>query len=422
MSIFDGFLKPARDKKSPEKTICVLPWLHLNILPSGKVLQCCITLDNKNFAGDLKKQTIEEVWNGRFLKTMRKQMLSGIEPKMCQRCFDDERVCGSSHRTFQNGNFPDKFKEIPQITRSDGSLEKVELRYWDFRFSNLCNFKCRTCEPEASTSWFSDAKELGWLSTRKTEQLKKLNAVDHQTVLFFLNKYLPTVQQINFAGGEPLIIDEHWQILDLLDEHKRYDVALYYTTNLSTLKYKDKNALDYWAKWGRKVTLMPSIDDTGRRAELIRRGTDWKNVEANLKAVNQIGIFVMPNITVSAMNIFTLTALIDYLTEIGIINHENKYWQNFNINVVITPHFHVSILPDDVRKDIRKNLDNYINEYEKKYDVKMRDQFASLFWHLDKPWNKKNAGIFKDFTLAVDKVRGESTCDVIPELACILKD
>jgi sulfatase maturation enzyme AslB (radical SAM superfamily) len=250
----------------------------------------------------------------------------------------------------------------------------------------------------------------------------KVKLVNQIGYLDLIKKHLPTVEHIYFAGGEPLLMDEHWQILDLLDEHKKYDVSLMYSTNLSILKYKNKNAIDYWIKWGNKVTLMPSIDATGRRAELIRSGTDWNTVDANLKAVKQIGVFIKPNITVSAMNIFTITELIDYLTETGIINHANKWWQNLNINMVITPPvFHVSILPDEVRKDIRKKMDIYIDSYEQKYGVVLRPHFTSLFSHLEKPWNKKNCHSFKAFTKSIDRIRGENTLEVIPELACILE-
>ncbi|HOY33379.1 MAG TPA: twitch domain-containing radical SAM protein [Bacteroidales bacterium] len=422
MSNFHRFFKPDQIKKRPEDTICVLPWVHLNIRPNGKVLQCCMTLDHKNYAGDLNKQTIEEVWNGRFLRTMRKKMLKGIEPEMCRRCFDDERVCGSSIRTLQNGHFADKFKKIPQITRPDGSLEKVELKYWDFRFSNRCNFKCRTCSFESSSGWLYDAKKLGWISEDTLEQPVNIKSVNRINYLDFVRKNLSTVEQIYFAGGEPLLMDEHWQILDLLDEHKRYDVLLTYSTNLSVLKYKNKNALDYWTKWGDRVTLLPSIDATGRRAELIRSGTKWSTIEANLKAVNQVGVFIMPNISVSAMNIFTITDLIDYLTETGIINHADKWWQNFNFNVITIPEiFHVSILPDEVRKDIRNKMDTYIDHYEQKYGVGLRQQFTSLFSHLETPWNKKNARLFKDFTESLDRIRDENTLEVIPELVCVLE-
>lgn len=418
-----NIINSVRNKRSTKNTICVLPWIHLYILPSGKVIHCCATsyYNYNNFAGDLKKQTIEEIWNGDFMRSLRNDMINGVEPKICSRCFEYERISGSSYRLFQNSNFSDKLKEIPVITKSDGRLDKVDLKYWDFRFSNLCNYKCRICSPNYSSAWIPDAKKLGLLSNETSEKPNIIESVDQNTNMYFIKKYINTVEKINFGGGEPLLIEENWQILEMLDENKRYDVNLSYATNLSVLKFKNKNALDYWVKWGRRILLMPSIDDIGKRAELMRSGINWKNFEANLKAVSKIGIGVQPNITVSAMNIFRIPEIIDYLTETGIINHENRHYVDFNINILeYPPILHVSVLPDKVRKDICKRIENFINDYEQKYDVRIRDHFPALFWHLKKTWNKRNCVEFKEFTNTMDKIRGENTLEIIPELDCIL--
>ena len=82
--------------------------------------------------------------------------------------------------------------------------------------------------------------------------------------------------------------------------------------------------------------------------------------------------------------------------------------------------FHVNILPDKVRRSIRKRLENYINDYEQKYGVKIRDHFLLLLWHLEKTWHKKNCVAFKEFTNAIDKIRGEDILDIIPELDCVI--
>ncbi len=411
----------SKTAKKIDNTICVLPWVHLNITPNGKVLHCCATNDYNTFAGDLNKQTLEEVWNSDFMKSLRKEMINGREPKFCANCYDSERVTGMSRRIYRNIDFPGKLNEIPSITKSDGSVDTMDLKFWDFRFSNLCNYKCRTCGPDSSSAWIHDAKKLGWLSEQADVQPYNIEAVGQNTSIEFLRKYIHTVEQINFAGGEPLIMDEHWQILDLLDEHQKYDVTLYYNSNLSVLKYKGKNILDYWSKWKQNIRLLPSIDDIGERAELIRSGTNWMNVENNLKAVNELGIIINPYITVSAMNVFRIPEVIDHLIELGIINQQNN-WQNFGLNMVISPpKFHVSILPDNTRKDIRRKLEKYVGDFRQKYNVDILDHFSYLFWHLDKPWHKKNCNDFIEFTKAVDKVRSENTLEIIPELCCIMR-
>jgi len=400
-------------------TICAIPWVHLNIIPRGKVYHCCMTSDYKEYAGDLTTQTIEEIWNGDYMKNLRKDMINGIEPKICSKCFESERSGGGSTRLNHNKYFNKKLADIPIITAPDGHVDQVDLKYWDFRFSNLCNYKCRTCGTEVSSSRLPDAERLGWITNDR--KVIEIENVGEATNVDFLKKYIDTVEKIYFAGGEPLLMDEHWQILEMLDQAQRYNVILTYNSNLSKLTYKDKNVLDYWRKWGQRIWLWPSIDEIDERAELIRSGTNWANVEANLRAVNELKIHIRPSITVSAMNVFRIPEILDRLIEIGVIKKDYERMLNFSINVVeYSPRFHVSILPDSYRKEIRQRLENYIVDYRMKYNTDIRHLFLHLFWHLEKPQNIKWLEEFKNFTATVDKMRGEDTLNTIPELKEIL--
>ena len=397
-------------------TICTIPWVHLNIIPRGKVYHCCMTTDYKSFAGDLTTQTIEEVWNGDHLKNIRKQMINGQEPSACSKCFEAEQSSGISTRIHHNKYFSKKLAEIPVITAPDGHVEDIDLRYWDFRFSNLCNYKCRTCGPEFSSAWIPDAEKLGW-GGADNKKVLGINLVDEKTNVTFLQKYVDRVEKIYFAGGEPLLMDEHWQILDMLDQAGRYDVVLTYNSNLSKLTYGGKNAIDYWKKWGKRVWLWPSIDEIDDRAELIRSGTVWKNVEANLIAISKIGVHVKPSITVSCMNVQRIPEILDRLIDIGVIKQEEENWRNFSINIVeYSPRFHVSALSDETRKQVKDRLEKYIADFKVRFDVDVRDIFLHLFWHLDKPFNKENALSFKDATLRLDMIRNEETLKTIPEI------
>ncbi len=424
MSIGDYLKKTfasGANKNENHDSLCVLPWIHFNILPDGKVIHCCESSDYGLIAGDLNTQTVEEIWNGKLMKSLRRDMLKGKKPKICSRCYENECIGQNSTRIAKNIFFKDKLEEIPLITKADGYIEHIDLRFWDFRFSNLCNYKCRTCGPDFSNSWVSDAKELGLIDKECPNKALKVLLIDGNPVDHFIKKHIDQVQTIYFAGGEPLISDEHWQILEMLDERKRYDVIIYYNTNLSLLSYKNKNALEYWPKWGNHVWITPSIDEIDQRAELIRSGTNWNTVEKNLQAINDLGIWITPSITVSVMNVFRIPEIIDRLIDIGIIKQGPANWQNFSLNIVTyAPMFHVSSLPDHERKNIRKKLDNYILNYKQKYNVDIEYIFSGLFWHLEKPWNKKNALAFKEFTNSIDKLRNESTIAVIPELGCVL--
>lgn len=402
-------------------TTCVIPWLHLNIIPKGKVYHCCMTSDYKTYAGDLTKQSLEEVWNGEYMMNLRKDMINGIEPKACSKCFEAERSSGTSTRHNHNKFYKSKLDEIPVITEPSGRVDKIELKYWDFRFSNLCNYKCRTCGPDFSSSWIPDSKEMGWMSEEEVKKTFNIATVDDKANLDFLKDQVQHVEKIYFAGGEPLLMDEHWQILEMLDQAKRYEVILTYNSNLSKLTYKNQNALEYWKKWGRRVWLWPSIDEIDERAELIRSGTNWPQVEENLRACAAINIHIRPSITVSAMNVHRIPEIITRLVDLGVIKQEYENMKNIAINVVeYSARFHVSILSDARRAEIKKNLDEFITNYEQKYNTDIRQLFLHLFWHLDKPHNPAMAAEFRDFTKRIDAIRGEDTLSVIPELKDVL--
>lgn len=397
-------------------TICVIPWVHLNIIPRGKVYPCCMTTDFGNFAGDLNTQSIEEIWNSDYMKSIRVKMINGEEPKMCSRCFEGERSSGQSTRRNHNNYFQNKLKDIPIITKADGHVDDIDLKYWDFRFSNLCNYKCRTCGPEYSSSWIPDARELGWQDEKKDEKVININVEDSSNV-DFLRKYVDVVEKVYFAGGEPLLMDEHWQILEMLDEKERHDVILTYNTNLSKLTYKDKNVLDYWKKWGRRVWLWPSIDEIDERAELIRSGTNWKNVEKNLKNVVELDIHIKPSVTVSNMNVFRIPEIVQRMIDIGVVRESDENWHNFSFNVLeFGAHFHVSTLSDSTRMKVKEKLEKFISDFNSKYNTDIRYKFLHLFWHLEKPHNPDQARLFKTKTNRIDQIRNENTLSVIPEL------
>jgi radical SAM protein with 4Fe4S-binding SPASM domain len=405
-------------------TLCAVPWMHLNFEPNGKVVPCCLTSQYLYFAGDLNTQSIEEIWNSDNMKNLRVQMMNGQEPKICNKCFDREKVTGESGRIYHNRDFPEVIDIIPEITRPDGTCESMELKYWDFRFSNLCNFKCRSCGPRYSSAWIPDAKAMGLpdveaLKPENQDKVWSIGQVDSKLNYDFLKDQIHTVQRIYFAGGEPLLMDEHWKILDMLVENKRFDVKLSYNTNCSTLTYGKKNVIDYWSKWEwGKIEVWPSIDELGERAELIRSGTVWSKVEQNLKDLTTLkNIILRPGITVGAWNVFRLPEIIRYLVEIGVIIPGPLEYKNFFINLLESPKwYHVHILSDAHRADTIKKLNSFIKEHNTKYNTDLSHLFTHILHELEKPRDMHSVMKFLEITDQVDGIRNENLFDVIPEL------
>ena len=400
--------------------ICAVPWVHLNFEPNGKVVPCCLTSHHDYFAGDLNKQPIEEIWNSDNMKNLRKQMIAGEEPKICATCFDREKVTGESGRIYQNREFSKVIEIIPEITEPDGTCKTMELKYWDFRFSNLCNFKCRSCGPRYSSAWVPDAKKLGFTDQEKVWSIEN---VDQQTNFDFLKDQVQHVQKIYFAGGEPLLMPEHWQTLDMLVANNRFDIKLSYNTNLSSLTYGKKNVLDYWRQWEwGKLEVWPSIDEIGERAELIRSGTVWTKVEENLKELTKLdNVIIRPGITVGAWNVFRLPEIIDHLISIGVVKEKLQY-KNFFFNILQHPtHYHVHILPDAFRKQTIKKLKKFITEHNKKYNTDIGYLFTHILHELDKPHDAIALKRFHMMTKQIDGLRNEDLFAVIPEMN-VLRD
>ena len=408
-------------KSEPESKLCIIPWMHLAFEPNGKVVPCCLTSHHNYFAGDLTTQPIEEIWNGENMKALRREFMQNKEPKICSTCFDRERATGESARIYHTRTFTGVANTIPLITTEDGTCTEMKLKYWDFSFSNLCNYKCRSCGPRFSSSWIPDAKKLGYISSQ--DKVYNIEQVDDSSNYDFLKTQIDYAEKIYFAGGEPLLMKEHWQILEMLVDRKKFNVRVSYNTNASTLVYNGKNVLDYWKLWdSRKLEVWPSIDEIGERAELIRSGTVWSKVEENLKAITKLNnIWIRPGITVGAWNVRRLPVIINHLIDIGVIK-EQYYFENFFMNMLMQPeHYHVSILPESYRKETIQELKDFIETHNKKYSCNIDGHFTHLLFELEKSHNPRALNKFFKITSDVDKVRNENLFEVIPELK-FLKD
>ena len=316
------------------KTFCMLPWMHMHAFPDGRAYPCCLS-DYWHPVGDLRKNTMEEVWNQDAYKTMRTNMLAGKECKECTKCYEQEQHGAFSMRNDSNRNYGHHIAEAEQ-TNADGSVDDFKIRYWDVRFSNLCNFSCRSCGPIFSSNWYNDHVKL---YNRKPDVLGRdmarveYTAGNEESMLEQMEQHIPYLEQVYFAGGEPLIMKEHYYLLEKLIEHGKTDIRIQYNTNFSEMRYKDKHVYDYW-KHFKNVSVGASLDASGARAELIRKGANWEQTLENrqrmLSEVPHVDFYVSS--TVSAMNALHVLDFHKEWTELGLI--EAKDW---NINICQSP-------------------------------------------------------------------------------------
>jgi hypothetical protein len=257
-----------------------------------------------------------------------------------------------------------------------------------------------------------------------TEQDKVWNieSLNDASKLAWLEEGVKHVERIYFAGGEPLLMPEHWHILDLLVKHKRFNVDLRYNTNVSTLEYQGRSVLDIWRLWEPgKIEVWPSIDEIGERAELIRSGTRWPTVAANLRAITQLESVVMrPGMTIGAWNVLRIPEIIREMVKLGVVSSRHKY-TNFFFNLIQSPkHYHVSVLSDGDRTKAILNIQNFITEWRTLYGSDLTERFVELRHHLSLPHDPKEARNFAWTTVKLDQIRGENTADVIPEVKWII--
>lgn len=316
------------------ETFCMLPWMHMHAFPDGRAYPCCLS-DYWHPVGDLRKNTMSEVWNQDKYKMMRTNMLDDKPCVECTKCYEQEQHGAFSMRNDSNRNYGHHIKEVEQ-THEDGTHPEFKIRYWDVRFSNLCNFRCRSCGPIFSSNWFNDHVKLYGVAPdvlKRPMARVEYTTGDEDGMLTQMEPHIPHLEQVYFAGGEPLIMKEHYYLLEKLIEAGKTDVRIQYNTNFSELAYKDKHVFDYW-KHFKNVSVGASLDAMGPQAELIRKGADWKqtveNRERMMAEVPHVDFYVSS--TVSSMNILHVLKFHKEWTRLGLI--KAKDW---NINLCQSP-------------------------------------------------------------------------------------
>ena len=262
-----------QDEQFPSNNVtgCILPWMHIFGSLSGNFYICC----HAEYAQGTRvmgtyKQSLGEIWNSEDYKQARLNLLKGIIPTECKNaCYDKEKQGSGSNRITANDRF-NHYAHLQNKTNSDGSLD-VTPAYLDIRFGNLCNFKCRMCGPYASTSWYKDSDDPKWSKTIDY-------FTDNEDFWKDVPQYIPNLEEIYFAGGEPFVQEGHYKMLTLLIESGyAKNIHVSYNTNLSYSKFKKYDLTQLWSNF-KKVSIWPSIEGYGSRVEYARKGLDRKSV------------------------------------------------------------------------------------------------------------------------------------------------
>lgn len=390
----------------------MMPWVHMHLWPAGFTYPCCMS-DPDHPIGNTQTQSLQDIWNGSQMRQIRMNMLQGEPSKECRRCYELEENGMQTLRTSSINNFAEQHWQKVMDTSDDGSAGDVNMAYMDIRFSNLCNLKCRSCGPQFSSSWFEDHKQMyGELTHPKILKVRD----EMKSFMDELEPLLESVERVYWAGGEPLITEEHYRILDKWIEMGKRDVAMDYTTNFTQMRYKRKTAFEYWNSFD-KVRVAASLDANHQRGEYLRKNMIWDTVVQNrrdmIEQCPQVYFEITP--TVSVYNVLNLPDFHKEWVEEGLLEP-----QNIRINILLDPtYMRLSILPEHKKDIIRKRYSEhlqYLEQFDNINHVKNDYQSILKFINDDRSEELK---MFLFKTFKVDKLRQEDVFAVFPELGGI---
>ena len=397
------------------KTFCMYPWIHLHAWPTGEAYPCCHS-EPAGKIGNCRTHTLKELWNSNKQKQLRVDMLTENQNIACVRCYEQEDNGFFSGRQSANKHHGHHIERVEQ-TRTDGFLEKFEMTYWDIRFSNLCNLKCRSCGHIFSSQWYQDQAKLAGGDWKNQNTVLNYAGRTETDMWEQLEPHLEYVEQIYFAGGEPLLMEEHYNILDELVRRGRFDVRLIYNTNFTHTDLKGRSVFEYWTQFD-SVAVGASLDDSGARGEYIRKGTDWAVVEQNrremLEVCPKVDFYISP--TLSIMNAWHLPDFHRDWVERGFIKP-----QDLNVNLLQDPaHYRIDSAPAEYKQRLATKYLNHLHWLRDQdplqratvgFESAIKFMMATDNTHLiDTFWRKTNE---------LDEIRKENILDVIPELAAL---
>lgn len=391
-------------------TFCIYPWIHLHAYPTGEAYPCCHAEMKPGIVGNCRTNTLEEIWRDQPMQKLREDMLTETPHPACTRCYEQEASGFFSGRKSANKHHGHHIKKL--------ETNPFEMTYWDIRFSNLCNLKCRSCGHIFSSQWYQDQAKLAGGDWKDRNTVLNYAGRTETDMWTQLEPHLDYVEQIYFAGGEPLLMEEHYRILDELERRGRFDVRLIYNTNFTHTDLKGRSVFDYWKKF-QSVAVGASLDAMGDRAELIRKGTDWAQVEQNrrdmLKICPEVDFYISP--TLSIMNALHLPQFHRAWVEQGLIRP-----QDLNVNILQDPmHYRIDIAPADYKTHLSSVYWSHLEWLKIVGDPLGRatQGFESAVTFMNATDNTQLIDTFWRKTHELDSIRNENIMDVIPELQAL---
>lgn len=406
---------PQRDLLLSNPAFCIYPWIHIHAYPTGAAYPCCHA-EMADSIGSTRTHTLAEIFNDQPMRELRTRMLQGHKSAACGRCYEQEAAGFFSGRQSANKHHGHHIART-DATRADGTVEKMQLTYWDIRFSNLCNLRCRSCGHIFSSQWYQDQARLAGPEWKLNNSVLNYAGRSESDMWSQLEPHLDYVEQIYFAGGEPLLMEEHYRILQELVARKRFDVRLIYNTNFTHTDLKGRSVFDYWRQF-ESVSVGASLDAWGAPAEYIRKGTVWRDVVENRRQMMAqcpgVDFYISP--TLSIMNAWLLPDFHREWVAGGLIRA-----QDLNVNILQDPaYYRIDIAPAEYKQRLQEKYRQHLSWLKDRDPLQRATQgFESAISFMMATDNTQLIDTFWRRTHELDTIRNENVLAVLPELKAL---
>jgi len=396
----------------PQPKFCVLPWISLEASPVGTVRPCCLAddeiVDNQGRKFELSTARFRDIQNSNHMRGLRQQFLDGEQPQTCRKCWNEERA----DRTSKRMHTLDRLKHMGIST--EWTQDAKPLMFLDLKLGNICNLKCRICG-----SWSSSQFAAEEIAVLPRDEQKKSHAYtmlragawpkENQSFWDQIDSVVDDIRYIEFTGGEPFMIEEHFRMLQgMVDRGIAHQVEIHYNTNGT--QYPEQ-AETIW-KHFKTVEIAFSLDDVGERFEYQRSNAEWTLVCDNLDRFRDLKE-IYPNIELqvcTTVNIFNVR----YLGDIAAWLEKNQesfsfvYWNMMHD----AWYFSIGCLPDSAKKAIAEYLDSVDTIYRSEFD-RIRDFMMR---------GASTDGFMTRMKIAdLDRKRNQDLMVVAPEFAELIK-
>ena len=397
---------------APTENFCIVPWFGVETTPVGTVRPCCIArdeiTDDNGVAFNLHSSTFDQILNSRYMKELRQQFLDNARPETCNSCWNVE-VAGHKSKRLQT------LESVlaRQVTNQSWTTDPIQLKYIDLKLGNICNLKCRICGAFSSSQVATE--KLSTLPPDRKKhsyEYKMLRAGawprENQQFWHELETVLGQIKKFDISGGEPFLIEEHFEMLrNMVSKGYSHNTIIYYNSNGTVYP---ESAEEIWKDF-QTVKIALSLDDISSRYEYQRSNGNWSTVLSNLGKFRQLrarhdNIELEACCTVSIYNVLYLVEILDWLHTQS-LDHVHINFLHYN------PVLNISSLPQAIKDQIIQHLisANQTANYEEISVVIDFMRHGNSNNDLSSTWELINN---------YDQLRSTNLWDSSPELAKIL--